>query len=484
MTRALGLVLALAIAPLVLAQSASCLDNETIEDCLGRLMNVADISVVGTATMQRLAVANTGVPSLSTPAAPSMVDFLSLFTASANAPSLTEGDNGSLVLDWNLGAQQFTSGRPFKLQSVFYRPVLNAKVKAGLNATLVQQAEQNLDDLDDIEVSVAYSPHRRHLGRALTPHHDLLALLTGTARVAEPRPDATQEMLAVIQQVQNLPPFSGGADVSSVTFAQLSPDQRAMIEPKVLAAAREQLSMTTAYENALTAVGVEKFRKLLHLQPQAYASVRGRTRKEVIGPNEVGFKLTYETSGHTLNSFYKRARATCDTAKLKTAAGNVRGAEARACLDAWHGFLADSRTQATLKSPGRFTFSIQYTSQDANEVSFPTATPPFNLKTGQGEMLSASITYGRSLTGGVAGPREGRIDLTARYDNVTGDPTKDNRYLIAVVYAQKVSDTLTMPLGFVYANHPKDVADADRRVTAQFGVIYKLPSAQEFLGGK
>jgi hypothetical protein len=486
-TRKYALVLVLLIASLPLsAQTATtCGNDETIEVCFGRLAQATDdVKLTTAAAAQAVAMANTGVPAITSPAGSALKDFLTLFTASIDAASLSEGQDGALTLDWNLGAAQFATGRPFKLQAVFYKPALNPKVKAALTGDLLQQTEGGLDDLDDMAASLTYSPQTRRNGRTLSPHRELISLLTRTASRAEGRATTAQKFLQVLQTVQTQPPFNGGADTDTVTFGQLTDDQRMKIEPLVVASARELLQITQRYQDALNAAGFQEFKKLLHAQPQAYGSVVQRTRNDLVGPDELSLKLTYETSGRALGAFYKDAKDTCDSRKLQAAARNAGGQEARDCMTAWREFLADEKTRATISSPGRFAFSLEYAGVAAQDVRFPALTPPFELKTDDSETLTASLTYGRVLTGDplTPGSREGRLDLTARYENATGDADRDNRYVVSAIYSQKITDTLILPIGFIYANHDKDLVEVDHQVSMHFGLVYKLPSLGGLLG--
>jgi hypothetical protein len=264
-----------------------------------------------------------------------------------------------------------------------------------------------------------------------------------------------------------------------------------------VAAAAEQLNIDAKYKAALQALGVDDFRDLLHQQPQVYASVVQKSRNQLVGADETSFKITYETSGHGLGSFYRQAKPTCDDAKLKQAQADAlnslksdNSAAIAACLDAWQAFRGDPKTKAALRSSSRFAFSLEYAGVRANKVSLaspPSAvTPdPFTLKTDSSESLIGSATYGFAVVGGGPGTREGRVDLTASYANVTGDPNRDNRFVVAAVYSQKINDMLTMPLGVVYANQKRSLESiSDHGLSMHFGLVFKMPTLSQLAGGK
>jgi hypothetical protein len=480
----LTLIVAMTAGPALFAQSADkCGDDETISKCFARIEGAVMLEAPAAAAAgaeanvaHDLATTNTGVQGIQSPLGSSLKDFLTFFTAAVDSSMLTQGNDGSLTLDWNLGAEQFRTGRPLKFQAVFNKPQLNPKIKAGLTGDLLQKTEGSLGETDDISVSLAYSPQNRSLGRTLDPHRDLFELFTGVAERRESRPTAFLDLLAEIKLL--LTPEQLGK-INSLKVKELN-DLRGRIEPLVIAAAREQLKISATYVATLKALGADEFRTLLNQQPQAYASVTQRSRNELVGPDQLSFKLTYETGGQSLKDFYRSAKSTCDDNRLKKA--KVDDVAADGCLEAWRSFLAEKKTTATLASSLRLAFSVEYSGVRANKVEIPIPdkpTMPFtDGSSPKSESLIGSLTAGMLLTAAGPDTREGRVDFTASYENVTGDKNRDNRFVVSAVYSQKVSATMSIPFGVVYANHSEDKVfkEPDRhRVSLHFGLIYKLP---------
>jgi hypothetical protein len=479
----LTLFIAFATAPALLAQSPDkCGDDETITVCFSRIEGAiklaapeANAAAAEANVARDVSTVNTGVQGIQSPLGSSLKDFLTFFTTSVDSSMLTQGNDGSLTLDWNLGAKQFTTGRPLKVQAVFNKPQLNPKIKAGLTGDLLQKTEDSLGELDDASISVAYSPQNRSLGRTLGPHRDLFELFTAKAAESDARPTAFLDLLKMLKR---LLPADKLAVLDTLKFGDLK-ELRGQIEPLVIAAAREQLKISATYVSTLKALGADEFRTLLSQQPQAYASVTQRSRKDIVGPDELSFKLTYETGGQSLKDFYRSAQNTCDDTRLKKAKADSAAADG--CLEAWRTFLADEKTAATLASSARLAFSVEYTGVRANKVEIPipeNPTMPFTDSTPKSESLIGSFTVGKILTAAGPDTREGRVDFTASYENVTGDVNRDNRFVVSAVYSQKVSPTMSIPFGVVYANHSEDkvFGEADHhRVSLHFGLIYKLP---------
>lgn len=468
----IALLFLFAVVTSVSAQAPDkCKDDEKIATCLDRIAGAIDASAPKAdpkkeeaKAQDEVAKTNTGVPSLTSPLGSALKDFLSLFSASADSSPLTRGSDGSLTLDLNLGAKKFVSGKPLKIQAVFHAPQLDPKVKAGLSGDTLSKAEKSIDELDDVSFSLSYSPQNRTIGRALDPHRPLFQALIGQVPVESP--DALK-LAGTIRSIEELAP-----GITKKTFGEMG-EHRAAIEAQTILAAREHAKSNAEAVQRVKDQKVDEFITLLDQQPQFYASVIQRTRNELIGGDSLSFGVTYETSGHSLRNFYKFAAATCGETQL--------AARDSACATAWTSFVADEKTQAAMSTSGRFAFSVEYTGVDANkvEVALPApATEPFKLETDDNESLIGSIKYGQVLSKAAEGPRESRFDVTVSYENVTGDKDKDNRFVASAVFSQKLTDTMTFPIGIVYANHEKDPKfnDTDRKLSVHFGLVFKLPS--------
>lgn len=474
------LLLIVALSPVAFAQDAvKCEDGETIPRCLDRVSGAiidakptptaAETSKEEAQAQENVAKANTGVPALSGSLESALKDFVSRFLASADSSFFTRGNDGSITFDLNAGSKKFVTGNPFKVQAVLHAPILDSKVKAGLSGDTLLKAEKSLDELDDIEFSLSYSPQNRTLGRNLEPHRELFQSLTKGLSAEFP---AGQQLAGKIRELRD----TLGAEVMTKTFGEMGVG-RGAVEGATIAAALRLASDNAEAVKQFKDNDVDLFVTLLDQQPQFYASVIQRTRNELIGGDSLSLKVTYETSGRSLRNFYQFASTRgCAEAQL-----TARDPE---CASVWRTFAADEKTKAAADTSGRFSFSIEYAGVDANkvEVALPApATGPFKLATDDNESLIGSITYGYTLTKDEAGVRKNGFDVKLSYENVTGDKDKDNRFVASAIYSMKLSDKTTLPIGIVYANHEKDPAfkDTDRKLAVHFGLVFKLPSLED-----
>jgi hypothetical protein len=89
-------------------------------------------------------------------------------------------------------------------------------------------------------------------------------------------------------------------------------------------------------------------------------------------------------------------------------------------------------------------------------------------------VYAVNASWGATIYHGADVDRNGRLEFGARFEDVTGDPSKRNRIVGVLTYTQKVNSTTSLPIAVTYANHPNDVTDVDRRLGVHFGLSYKL----------
>lgn len=73
------------------------------------------------------------------------------------------------------------------------------------------------------------------------------------------------------------------------------------------------------------------------------------------------------------------------------------------------------------------------------------------------------------------GPANARVDLTAKYE-LPEDNARDKKGLVAsLTYTQKISDSFSLPISFVYSDHESELLSVQKRFSTRFGLLYKLP---------
>src|SRR6266851_2805434 len=193
--------------------------DERIIDCWNRLnpssLNAPTLSALDTAAAERstkddLAKTNTGVPTISPALNTALRDFLALFSAAVSSSTLSQ-NGGNLTLDYNLSGGPLSPGNVTKLQAVFAKPALDKTLANQLTGKKDADAITNsLHDFDDVQLSATYAPTTVKVGRALEPHRWLLRAAMEAGQKAAPAPKQFLNLLALLQTLQDRPPFNSG----------------------------------------------------------------------------------------------------------------------------------------------------------------------------------------------------------------------------------------------------------------------------------
>src|SRR5207302_7660134 len=113
--------------------------------------------------------------------------------------------------------------------------------------------------------------------------------------------------------------------------------------------------------------------------------------------------------------------------------------------------------------------SIEYQQSRANHVNLTGITPAVSVPDSpHTHSLIGSLTYGRSIT--QAAGRDGRLDVSTSYENVSNDPKKKDRFVGSMTFTQKITDTMSLPLSLIYANHSQFLSNVNRKLNVHFGL--------------
>ncbi len=474
------------IIPLLLLVTAApsfaqvCGNDETIGECFERLNPskfIANAKASDTvreneatdAMKNQLAKANTGVSTLDSPINTSLRDFLSLFSATMTSSKLTANDN-SLTLDWNAALPPLSPGNIIKFQAVFNKPKLDASLKTQLTGKSdFNSITDSLNDLDDVQLSATYAPTTQNFGRALAAHHALLLVIMRDAQRNAPKQKKLADLVDLLQTVQSQPPFKvDGKDVDALTV-KLSDVTDKSVRDKI-----EQFVASSAVQEKAAADFIQSrtdpLRKLLSNQPQLYASAIANVRRNVVGADGGSLKVTYERGGTSLKDFYATPSGReCVPAILTDP--SVKSDVTKGCATSFRVFATDASMLVGAAATGRWSLAAEYDRTNANSINL--TDDKIAIRTPGSHKVAGTFVYGAVLTRD-AQNREGRFDVNVSYENYSKDPNLTNRIIASAVYSQKLTDTLTLPLGVVYASHSKDLPKNDKQISVHFGLVYKI----------
>jgi hypothetical protein len=459
----LTLAIALGAAAQQQQQAPTCTAADTPVSCWNKFVPTVAPSDTPATTQDQVqddvTTANTGVTNLVSPSGSALKDFLSVFSASLESSTVTNNGN-TVTLDTNLPAPINGDRHKIKLQVVITTAELDSQIVSALgsNSTQITALEDELSSTDDVTASLSYNPSATFVGRSIVPHGDFFDALVAAAFPTQATLD--QARRTAIRKA-NITTETVGQPFSSIA----DPDVRAETIQAFQASA-------SAIGNALKSTDTmrDAFALLLSNQPQAFLSGLYHYRSELVGPDEYSVKATYEMSSRNLRSFYRLYKNCTPGAFRNDIAAADRTATAADCLTKMQQYAAPL---ANMESGTRLAVSLDYDKSQAR-----TYTLPENLGTvtnAESHSTKATLTLGFVPMGRASGST-GRLDFSASYEDVSGDPLKDDRFVASATYTQKINDTLSIPISLVYANHDQYLSNVNEKLNAHFGLIYKLPT--------
>jgi hypothetical protein len=450
---AIALTIILAVPVFAQQQITQCAETDTPLSCWLKYNPAPQEAAAQAADTAQDTVrdANTGVSSLLSPSSTALKDFLSILSTSIESSTLATGGQ-AFTFDYNPKIEILGAPDALKLQAWLAKPQLNDKFVAalGTNAAALKTADDDLTSTDNVTVSATLQPTSAKFGRSIGPHREvfeamLISLVPASQNDALVQAVVTSGLVSETQAFSTIDASTRAATITA--FENAAVQQAALRKP-------------------LAALG-DTFAKLLNNQPQLYASGIYKAQKNVVGPNTFSGKLTYEMGAKNLNGFRRKYGSVCNELSVKD------NATAGQCV----GLLNDYAGTSKL-ADDRLVFSLEYNRSNQRWISDPTLGIAFGYP--RSNSLIYELKYGRTLMGNLAGDTAGRIDAVVKYEDVNddGDPTKNvsSKTSGSITYTMKINDTLALPLSLVYASDPGALGDADKKLNAHFGLVYKLPT--------
>jgi len=447
-------LLVLFVSTSLAAQERKCENTNTIDQCTSSIVK----STLVASQEKEVAAEVTGTPTVDSFLGNSTRDFLSVFAAGLQTANISEKED-ALTLDWNLRIQELGSD-PVKLQAVVRKPTLfksfSDKLPTDADRT---RLKDDLGDFDDLTVSVSYASESKTHGRNLKPHLDLFEAIHGDLEKVQP-----SEKEFALDLIAKLPELKDFAELDNVTFGAIPESVRERARGITIAAAEAIVASRAKFDQKFKAFQLDRFSDLINNQPQVYFSASRRERASLVGPRETSIKATYEKGFVNVNTFRKFAGGDCPGATTET--GNT-------CAAKFQQYVNDPAIVAGLDASNRLSFSLEYSDSEDYKITDTALTDPFVVKGSR--VTNGAFTYGRIVRRDRVSSRDGRVDLSVTYADVRGDKDQDNRFIASAIYTQKMSDTMSLPIGVVWSNRDAHVPDSDRRLSVHFGLVFKVP---------
>lgn len=447
---------ALLAAPLV---AQECDRNDTLSTCLDKFVPPvaeADADAAAERSEDATASAATGLTNAASPAESSLKDFLSLLAASLETATTSE-QGQAFTFDWNPSLAMAES-LGLKFQASFVETKLNDEVSKGLaeNAEKLEELSDSLEFGDDAKLSGFVQQKSFTHGRSVVPHRTWF------------RPLARAMLAPLEGELDERSAIADDFNLGTLTKLGMDADTNREITDAGLVNQRiervEALGRRMKASRAEFRPFFQAFAKLLNNQPQYYGAVTYHARRNLIGPNEWSGRFTYELAGNNLNAF-RAKNADCK---------NIQDANAAKCARELVEFA-----NAAHAGIERISVSLEYHKVNRRWINDPDA--GLDLGFPRTRSFVGTVAFGTTtapmlpLRAEKTGVGDARLDFTAKYELPEDDESEEKGFVGTLTYTQKISGTFSLPLSLVYSDHESDLIDVQKRFSARFGLMYKLP---------
>ena len=497
-TLIVSLVLALGLTSDTLA-ATRCAVEETPEQCFARLMDQlapADVNAqLSDQNKQEESAQNadllakpTGIDTGGVNLGSTTKNFLPLLALSGLLGDAKQsGKEGTYVFDLNFLVPGLAKDKNAQLQAVVdSQPVVSEALKAQLPAAsrdaTAKKLADGLGDLDDYTLSFTYNWVDKSHGRGFNQYRNRFqSLAHAVSRPFLVPPTAADKLRMLGDAVGKIEKDLRSRHVTipeggllSTTFDDITrlvdppdPDIARQVEQATEEAAIGEADRLNRHRQALAKAGLGHFADLLDNQPQLHLSVQRRSLDPVVGGDETSAKLTYEWS---LASFNNAMSSDCHRQLDNPDPRTVAAATLDGCLAQYTSFVDASL--ATLKTGTRLSFAVEY-----DDISKDTIDRPQDGVAGVtlpgAKKLIISAGWSRHFVADPNGGQPMRLDLVAKYENVSNDPTRQDRGVATLTITRQFGN-LTIPFGVVYANHGEFLGQVDKQLSAHVGLKFNL----------
>lgn len=467
------------------AQSPRCEDSDTITQCWSRffppraaLIDSTRADSAETAStageVAALSVKNNGIASLGNELASAVSDFLPSIAGALGFTQATT-ENGSASFEKNLLLPFGAKPQRFRLRALLrapaiYAPLADTLTTLGLNAREEAVGKQ-LRDYDDARLSLAWNLENGTFGRSFEEFRaayshlfDEYVKALNTVERNRAVSTLTQVLPESVDQIRDdrltdhacIDPIAN-QEQENVRLDCLKPGVRQTVITALESAARATAQVEANLATDLKAGGFHEFNDLIDNQPQLSLEASTDIRRDLVGPNEFHAAVRYEGGFANVNGLRQYCRS-------KGPAGLTP--------DCLRQYLESPGVRPTLQRSDRFYVVAEF----SRRSDFTLVVPEDSLRlTAKGTWdLTGTAGFGRYVAFDRSGEGVGRLDLAAEYVHHQDDDLRENRLLITGTYTQRLSGSLSVAAGFSYSNRPEFVGDVDKKVSANFGLRYKL----------
>lgn len=423
-------------------------------ECFKRVLKEAEGEVAGEETEED--VASKATPEESPEAAAGLRNFLPNFLAALGLGELSQ-DEGTLtftvnpeLLSW--GTNQLSLQTILREADVF-EPLVQAipeEIREERKASLTEGLDQ---DFGDVEATLAWTVESERFGRDFRPHRQTISDLYTPLFSQAVRASGTSAEQNFTQVLRQFPEISLTHSVAKIRSDK--PEQALILEKALVEAALEIARRQLALVNLTGSTGFFRLADLINNQPQIHVTGAYRSRDRLAGQDEWSINGTFEYTFQNLNRWKKGCAGKADVM----------------CLAKYF-----SAHKTALKYSPRFTLAAEFGRTSDYDFALPDDNFVFHLD--EIEKRIGSLTYGQYLSLDKEGNQDARLDIEAKYEDVTGDPMRNNRFVSTATLTQRLPNKMSASVTLVYADKPEYRGEVDEELSARVGLRFKVDPEQ------
>lgn len=370
-------------------------------------------------------------------------------------------EDGQLVFNFNPEVLHLGSVGQFSPRIVVHKPVLYGALDEhidtlaeGLRAPARDSLEKSFGDYDDVEYSLRWTP------KAFEPAADFKNL-TGALlnKVVPAKPsDFTNNLSQATTEIAGILHLSPPIVNPPLKDVCSNPDAKRVFERLLRDIRNDIPAVNAALNEALKNNNFNRLADLIEGNPRLVFNGNYRQRSGAAGPDTTSIDITLQRGQVS----YRGARAYALT----------KG-KADLDVDTFIGYL----NQHTFLQNAAPLYSLVASYSETNAFSIPITgvSDPFSQE--KGHKLSIKGTAAMYF----GGDRDRKLELTATYDDVTGDKNLQNRFVADLTWVETLNDTIAQAVGgsefvatVVWANKPEFRGQVDKDFGLRAGLKWSL----------
>ncbi|MEP7012934.1 MAG: hypothetical protein ABJC13_21640 [Acidobacteriota bacterium] len=376
-------------------------------------------------------------------------------------------EEGQLVFNFNPDALRLETFGQFSPRIIVHQPTLYGALDKKIDTfdEAVRQGrrdalKKDLGDLDDVEVQVRWTPKSQEPATDLQEVSSRLYDSVEKQQIAKPLAVAKGEILAAL----GLPPET----LDELLITDICGNEQAK-EILLDLPNRVPRDVNTELEKRLDKTLFFALADLIDGEPRLVFNGTTRWRSNAAGPDEVKLNATWQRGWISYRGAKKFAQAKFGSKDITVdSVGEY--------------FKENGRLEGALPL---FSLSADYSQMSSFHVAIPGVADEFRQDSAH--KFSGKANAGRYFGGG----RDRRLELAASYDDVTDDPTLNDRWLFTLSWVEQLSPKLAQAVGgsefvatLIYANKAEFRGDVDKDFGLRAGLKWSLGKKEDLQAAK